>query len=222
MVKTLSQLKYEAREQLSGRWSEIIPPSIILIIISSVLASFLVKFEPDKNYWSILLRTILISPLELGFTIYCIKFANYKEQKTKDIFKGYNRWLDAIILNFIKNLFIGLWALLLIIPGIIKAYSYSMSFYILADNPSMKIMEAFNWSKKITQGHKMRMFYLDLSFIGWYILAIITCGIAYIWVMPYINVTMANLYIDIKNSNDEYAAICENEASSTGYEDMRN
>lgn len=222
MIKTSAQLKQEAREQLTGRWSEIITASVIFIIISVVFASFLFKFEPDKNSWSILLKTIFLSPLQFGLTTYCVKFATYKEQKTTDIFKGYNRWLDAVLLDFIINLFTSLWAILFIIPGIIKGYSYSMSFYILADNPNMRIMEAFNWSKKITQGHKMRMFYLGLSFIGWYFLEIITCGIACIWVMPYINVTMANLYMDIKNSNDEYAAICENEASSIGYEDMRN
>ena len=95
-------------------------------------------------------------------------------------------------------LWIFLWSLLLIIPGIIKAISYSMSFYILAENQQIGVREALNISKRITMGYKGRIFMLWLSFIGWAILACVTFGIGFLWLMPYIQITFANLYKELK------------------------
>ena len=99
-----------------------------------------------------------------------------------------------------------LWSLLLYIPGIIKAISYSMSFYILAENPEMSAREALNESKKIMHGHKMDYFVLALSFIPWILLVMITFGIAAIWVAPYMQLTITNFYHSIKTKKDTQAA----------------
>jgi len=97
-------------------------------------------------------------------------------------------------------IFVLLWSLLLIVPGIIAAFRYSMSFYILADNPDMGIMEAINESKRMMRGNKWKFFCLNLSFIGWAILGVLTLGIGYLWLTPYIEVTMIAFY-DIANGN---------------------
>ena len=89
-------------------------------------------------------------------------------------------------------------ALLLIIPGIVKAFSYAMAPYILADNPELTARESLNESKRIMDGHKFDLFVLQLSFFWWYILGSITFGIAYVYVIPYINATTANFYNSIK------------------------
>ncbi len=110
---------------------------------------------------------------------------------------GKTLWLDIII-----KIFTFLWTLLLIVPGIIKYMSYSMSFYILSENPEFTAREALNESKRLMDGHKMDYFILMFSFIWWYILAGITFGLAYIYVYPYINATTANFYQEIKSAEN--------------------
>ena len=95
------------------------------------------------------------------------------------------------------SLFIFLWSLLLIIPGIIAAYAYSQVFYILADNPSLSGMEALDQSKQMMKGRKWKYFCLCMRFVGWSILCIFTLGIGYIWLAPYMAVSLANFYRDV-------------------------
>jgi uncharacterized membrane protein len=95
-------------------------------------------------------------------------------------------------------LFILLWTLLLIIPGIIAAISYSMTFYILADDNSIGAMDAIDKSKKMMDGYKWKYFCLGLRFLGWALLCILTLGIGFLWLMPYMQVSMAKFYDDVK------------------------
>lgn len=102
---------------------------------------------------------------------------------------------------FVMRLFIGLWSLLLIVPGIIKAYEYLMVPYILAENPGMDRREAFQISKQMMDGNKMDAFVMDLSFFGWHFLSIFTCGLLSIfYVDPYRQATFAELYAVNKES----------------------
>lgn len=96
-----------------------------------------------------------------------------------------------------------LWSLLFFIPGIVKGYSYSMSVYILAENKGKSALECINESKKLTQGHKMELFLLDLSFIGWFLLGVLTLGIGFIWIEPYRQATIANAYQSLKLAAQE-------------------
>ncbi|MBQ6880003.1 MAG: DUF975 family protein [Bacteroidales bacterium] len=111
-------------------------------------------------------------------------------------FKGYWRNVWG---GFLMMLFTYLWMLLLIVPGIIKAFAYSMTPYILKDYPELSANQAINLSIKMMKGHKFDYFYLQLSFIGWGLLSILTLGIGYIWLMPYMYASMAAFYEDIKN-----------------------
>ena len=103
-------------------------------------------------------------------------------------------------------LFIILWYLLLIVPGIIAAYSYSMTFYILADDPNISAIDALNKSKSMMDGHKMDLFLMSLSFIGWALLCILTLGIGLLWLIPYMNVSIAKFYQDIKGDEETYTS----------------
>jgi len=116
-----------------------------------------------------------------------------------DMFKAANLFGKALWLQIIMGIFIYLWMLLLIVPGIIKTFAYSMSFYIMADNPNLTAREALNESKRITNGYKMKLFVLELSFIPWFMLCGITFGLAGIYVIPYVNATVANFYNAIKD-----------------------
>lgn len=108
-------------------------------------------------------------------------------------FKG-PHYLDIIKTMFVRDLKIFLWTLLLIIPGIVKGYAYAMVPYILADNPNIGVKRAIDLSIQMTDGEKMDMFILDLSFIGWFILAAIPCGLGFYFLNPYYYSTHAELY----------------------------
>ena len=99
---------------------------------------------------------------------------------------------------FLMGFYIFLWSLLLVIPGIIKMFSYSMTPYILEENPELSADEAIDRSRAMMKGHKFDLFWLILSFIGWFILCGLTLGIGLLWLMPYLNTTMAAFYEDVK------------------------
>ncbi len=104
------------------------------------------------------------------------------------------KYMNVVKTMFFMKLFIFLWSLLLVIPGIIKSYAYAMVPYLLADNPDMDYQRAIELSKEMTDGEKMDMFILDLSFIGWYLLGFIACCVGIFFVYPYYYATHAELY----------------------------
>lgn len=108
------------------------------------------------------------------------------------------KWLNIVRTMFLRSVFTYLWAMLLLIPGIVKYYSYRMVPYILAENPDVDSFEAIAISKEMTRGHKMNMFVMDLSFIGWFILGSLLFGFGFVLVMPYYNATFAELYYTLK------------------------
>ena len=118
--------------------------------------------------------------------------------EVKDCFDGFDDFLSAFKVTFLVGLYTFLWSLLFIIPGIVKGYSYSMAMYVLADNKGKSARECIAESKAMTNGHKMELFVLDLSFIGWYLLSALTCGLALLYLVPLLNATHANVYETIK------------------------
>ena len=109
-----------------------------------------------------------------------------------------SRWLPALLGSLWNMLWVCLWSLLFVIPGIVKAYSYSMMFYVLAENPKIGPMKAMDISKILTQGHKADLFMMDLSFFGWILLTMLTGGIVFIWLHPYMTMTETYAYYDLK------------------------
>ena len=109
-------------------------------------------------------------------------------------------FITVLVTSIVIGIFTALWSLLLIIPGIIASYRYRMAMYIIHDDPEVGIMEAIRKSKQMMVGHKMDLFVLDLSFIGWYLLSVITLGIATLYVGPYVAATQAAFYDSIQHS----------------------
>lgn len=154
---------------------------------------------------AIALSVFVFNPLTIGcrrfFLVNLENEAQYREMK---IGFEVNYW-NVVKVTFLQNLFIFLWSLLFIIPGIIKAYEYRMIPYLLAENPNMTSEEAFAESKRLMTGNKWDTFVLDLSFIGWHLLAILTCGILEIfYVAPYVNMTDAALFQTLKYGTPSY------------------
>jgi uncharacterized membrane protein len=124
--------------------------------------------------------------------------ARNQEGDISELFSGFRYFLKTFVLNFFILVFTILWFLLLIIPGIIAILRYSMAYYIMNDNPDLRPLEAIELSKKIMVGQKARLFSLWLSFLGWFLLGIITFGIGFLYAIPYYNAAVANFYQDVK------------------------
>lgn len=145
--------------------------------------------------------TLIATPLIVGSQRY---FKQSAEGEVNMGNIGYafrkDRYWAVVLTMLWKNFLNFLWFLLLIIPGIVKSYSYSQVPFILADNPNIGYNRAVDLSKQMTHGHKFRMFVLDLSFIGWILLGLLALGIGILFVQPYVNATKAELYLALRHN----------------------
>ena len=151
------------------------------------------------------------SAIELGYSRFNINIIDSKEAKIEQLFSYFKHWSVAIIAKLLQALYVFLWTLLFIIPGIIAGYSYSMTPYILAENPEMSAKDAIARSKELMQGHKWELFCLNFSFIGWDILCVLTLGILIIWINPYKHAALAAFYRSLVPAPSEF----ENESEFT-------
>lgn len=175
---TRAQLKSMAKAQIKGNIGILFVIAIVATVITGV---------PLANL-------ILVPALGLGLVKIYLNMTNGQKPKVGDLFSGLDQLGRAWWLSFLIGFFTSLWSMLFVIPGIVKGLSYSMAYYVLADHPEMTARQALNESKRITQGHKGELFVLNLSFLGWQILACFTFGILYIWLIPYMQATVANFY----------------------------
>ena len=138
--------------------------------------------------------------VEVGLANYFIKNTDSKPSFS-DAFSGfrvkYGRNIGTLLLVGIKTV---LWSLLFIIPGIIKSYEYAIIPYILADDPEISSKDAFKKANQMMKGNKWRLFKLEFSFIGWFVLCVLTLGIGTFFLIPYVNAANAEFYAELKNS----------------------
>jgi len=180
------ELRAMARGQLQGKWTNPVMVTLILVVICILVSNI--------PYVGGGLSLMLAGPLLLGFSQYFLDFKRGKNPKLEDVFSGFKHLGSSISLYFIMWIFIVLWSLLLIIPGIIAGFRYSMSFYVLYDNPAIGAMNALNKSKELMKGNKMQLFLLSLSFLGWGLCCVFTFGIGFLWLTPYMALSMVNFY----------------------------
>ena len=131
---------------------------------------------------------------------YFLNKARGQSAEIENLFDGFKLFIKSFLLCLLEFIFITLWTLLFIVPGIIKSFSYSMAYYILKDNPDIGANEAITRSRKMMAGHKGKLFGLYLSFIGWCLLCCLSLGIGFLWLSPYINLSVANFYEDLKQN----------------------
>lgn len=222
MAYIRKEMKQEAKSQLSGKWGAAAAAMALVMIVNSVL-SIIFYIDPNEvtmaNYGfmmslgliSMFISLVIVAPLDLGWCIMSLEIMRGLPVAFSNIFKGFKRIWAAIFTSFLYVLFVSLWTLLLIIPGIIKSYSYAMCFYILADNDDVGALEAITRSRHMMNGHKWELFLLQLSFIPWFLLSILTLGLAMLYVGPYYNVTVANFYRRLKAENENESRIGHNE-----------
>lgn len=145
----------------------------------------------------ILLKFIIGGALTLGYDSFTLKLVDGEPAEFKDLFSRFDMFAKGFVMQLLMAIYIVLWCLLLVIPGIIKAYSYSMTPYILTEHPDMTPKEAITASRALMDGNKWRLFCLQLSFIGWGILNVLTFGIGSLWLRPYMQVSTAAFYRQI-------------------------
>lgn len=187
-----------ARESLKGKWGI----AILTFFIYTLLTAAPGSVEPHGSMLTLrsILTLIIGGPLALGAAIFSLSISRGKEARLEQIFQGFNSFSTAFIAYLLVILYVLLWTLLLIIPGIIAALGYSMVFYILADDPLIKPQDALTKSKSMMDGYKLKLFYLGLRFFLLALLCILTLGIGFFWLIPYVHVTMAKFYDDIKGN----------------------
>ena len=217
-MKTNQELKNSALAALKGNWAPAVLGAIFFIFATCLITSpgycanmaafdmpFFNSINPKLlklfSNSSFLLNFFLLYPLSLGYSVAHKELlqngdAAITRNTVRLAFSDYVRNAVSILLVYLYTI---LWTLLFIVPGIIKGLAYSLTPFIVKDNPQLSPNQAINLSMKMMKGHKFDLFYLYLSFIGWILLAMLTLGVGLLWVIPYMQTTMAAFYQDVKN-----------------------
>lgn len=188
-------LKERAKLILGGRiFADTWLLALLALAIADVICSVAGSVLPGVG------ALLVTGPMALGGSYVILKLVRTRQKiDFKDLFLGFTQDIGQnILLGFLSSLFVALWSLLFVIPGIVKAYSYSMIYYIKADHPEYDWRTCLQASQQMTYGHKWDLFVLDLSFIGWYIVGGLCLGVGALWVRPYHETTRALFYEQLK------------------------
>ena len=213
--------KKAAKAQLKGRWKVPVLTTLLIYVILLVFSSALGalnaassnfyleaangKFNfgySDKSGTSSLLTLLFVCLTSIFLLAQKSMLEVMKNEsravKFDDWLNGLNQWWQGFRGALWHFLWVTVWSFLFLIPGIVKAYAYSMMFYVMAENPKIKVRKAMNLSKELTRGYKGDLFVMDLSFIPWLLLCGITGGIAALWFVPYYQAVRMNAYHYLK------------------------
>ncbi len=186
-------LKTNAKNQLRGKWGASALATLIYVLVVAAVSAI-----PVVGW----IAGIILSPIMIyGFYYYNYKTSKGEDADIGDLFKGFNNFGTIVGAGLLIGVFTFLWSLLFIIPGIIATFRYSLTYFVLIENPDMSAMDAIRKSKELTYGYKFDIFILMLSFFGWSLLSSLTCGILFLWVLPYMIVTFSNLYKELAKGN---------------------
>ena len=195
-----NELRQRARQTLGNG---IFKNEWIFALLVSLIAEAIIAFTS-----TFLLCLLIIGIVSIGLNKYylCRSRNNIKYDNFGILLDGVKGDVAGnLILGLLVTIFTALWSLLFVIPGIVKSYAYSMAYYIKIDHPEYTATQAIDESRKLMNGNKMRLFLLDLSFIGWLIVGALCFGIGSLWVSAYMDATHAEFYRDLINDNNANA-----------------
>lgn len=192
---TRAELKAQAKAQLGGgifknEWLTALAACLIMTVITSAAGTILAG-----------IGSILVSgPLAYGLAYLFLKQSRDGQvMNIGDLFRGFqDDFGGTLLLGLLSSLFTFLWSLLLVIPGVVKSYAYSQAVYVKVDHPDYDWRRCLDESIQMMKGHKMDLFVLDLSFIGWYIVGALCLGLGTLWVAPYHAATRTQFYEDLR------------------------
>lgn len=206
-------IKAEAKSFIgqNARWWKMTLATIAIYLISGGfsiyvnIATVINRDDPSTTVgYSSSIITLLLIPFTIAASGYYLNHIRGFNPEWKSLYKeGIDNYGSYLVTGVLVNVFTFLWSLLFVVPGIIKAIAYSQAKYVIHDNPRLKGKEAIEISKRMTNGFKGDLFSMYLSFIGWYILVGLTCGILSIYVTPYVETTAAMYYENLKRYSIE-------------------
>ncbi|NTW15174.1 MAG: DUF975 family protein [Candidatus Moranbacteria bacterium] len=204
-----ADLMRSAREALRGKWG-------MAVGVTAAYLGIVMLLQSAKGVGPFVLLFIS-GPLVGGLTIFFLSASRGETPAFERLFDGFRRYTTYLSAYWLIVLFVFLWSLLLVIPGIVAAIAYSMTYFVIADDPSVRASEAMRRSKELMRGYGWKYVGLMFRFIGWIILALLTAGIGFLWLMPYMQVSAAKFYDDLRKA-DEKETIEAGEQTKDGEE----
>ncbi|HDW3058237.1 TPA: DUF975 family protein [Bacillus cereus] len=199
----ISDLKETALDSLEGNWGIAVGATLIIFILTQVVG-VVIDWGFSKVYdWGEIgdLTSFLITgPLTLGGYYLTLNIIRQEQPHIRNIFIwciDMRKLLKSFLVYLLVYFYLILWTLLLIVPGIIKSISYTMTYFILNDHPEYTMNQAITKSRHMMNGHKIKYMILYLSFVGWFMLSLVTLGIGFLWLIPYFHTTKAAFYEEI-------------------------
>ncbi len=201
-----------ARNSLDGNWGVAVVFTFLFIFITQSFQSlnqlsvlfprFMGNATALQAKFIMSLITLTVTYLfagifQLGVSRFYLDIIRSQPARLVRLFYGFKFWRSALSAYMLMMMYIALWSLLLVIPGIVAAFSYAMTFFVLADNPGMSAVDALRASKRMMQGNRYKLFTLFCAFAGWYLVAFLTCGIGFLWVQPYMFTAIAAFYEEV-------------------------
>lgn len=211
-MKTRKELKELSLSSLRGHWGGAVLATFLFFVIAAAYEVPGELFDSPVISSTIMLPLFLfvLCPMTVGlYNTFRQHLEEGQGKFTSGMFSiGFTHYWHNIGGVLLTSIYILLWSLLLIVPGIIKSLSYSMTYFILADEPQLSPEQAIKKSMIMMEGHKMELFLLSLSFIGWILLGIVTLGIGLLWVIPYMYTAVAEFYLELRDAESPvtYAA----------------
>lgn len=204
-MKTNKEYRDMAYKAMSGNWGVCAAADFIYVVIAVALSSI----NPEDGVFQLLIL-IALMPMAWGVEVMFLDIIREKKYSPFEwLIEGYrngNLW-RVLGTTLLQSLYIYLWTLCLIIPGFIKNYSYIMTPFVLLDQPELKFDAAIERSMQLMKGYKWKFFCLQLSFIGWVLLSMLTLGIGFLFLIPYMQTAAAFFYEDLKAEHAEKTAI---------------
>lgn len=187
-------LKRMAKEQIKG--------NIGILFLITLVMSLVYMGLGMIPLVGLVAGILVMSAMYLAMCGIYINLTNGIKPRVSDLFSQLSNFWPAFKTQILMIIYIMLWSLLLYVPGLIKGIAYSQTMFILEEDPNLGANEAITQSKEMMDGHKMEYFLLGLSFLGWMILGMFTFGLLYIWLVPYMQATLANYYKYLKGEID--------------------
>ncbi|MDN4526078.1 DUF975 family protein [Fictibacillus fluitans] len=210
----IREIKKEALIALENKWGFAVLLTVILGIFTFIIPELLSVYASGGwyNYYlgdtfegdiTSLIVGLILYPAVIGYSWVFIGLIRREPQSVKSMFSPFGEigtFLKLIGTTILVWLFTALWTVLLIVPGIIKGIAYSQTYYVLKDNPDLPVLQAITESRRLMDGYKWKFFLLQLSFIGWIILATIPFGLGFLWLTPYMTASSAEFYNEIRQA----------------------
>lgn len=222
---TNQDYKNAALAALKGNWAPAVLATIVLFLLMGPYMGFSLGTQgiteamatnplgaPVWFWWgyggSLLFLLLVYCPAAIGYVNASKRLLDEGDDRiTANLFKiGFGCWGRSVWGVILYELKVILWSLLFIIPGIIKSFGYALTPFLLVDRPDLTPLQCIKLSDEMMKGHKFDLFFLYLSFIGWFLLGILTLGIGFLWLQPYVETSFAAFYNDVKGQYEAQAA----------------